>query len=142
MEFHTALKRAMECMGISDMKPKQIDAIKSFVSGRDTFVTLPTGYGKSIIFAILPLLFNFLRGEYAYLLYCLYIKFYTGTEGSIAVVVTPLISLMMDQGNKFTLRGIKTEFVGDAQRCEQAVEAVINQLVYISPESLLQNRRY
>ena len=52
---------------------------------------------------------------------------------------------MMDQRNKFTLRGIKTEFVGDAQRCEQAVEAVINgqvQLVYISPESLLQNRHY
>ena len=50
MEFHTALKSAMECMDISDMKPKQIDAIKSFVSSRDTFVTLPTGYGKSIIF--------------------------------------------------------------------------------------------
>ena len=73
MEFHTALKRAMECMGISDMKPKQIDAIKSFVSGRDTFVTLPTGYGKSIIFAILPLLFNFLCSEYAYLFYTVYI---------------------------------------------------------------------
>ena len=42
---------------------------------------------------------------------------------------------MMDERNKFTLRDIKTEFVGDAQRCEQAVEAVINgqvQLVYIS----------
>lgn len=43
------------------------------------------------------------------------------------------------------MRGIKTEFVGDAQTCEQAMEAVINgqvQLVYTSPESLLQNRRY
>ena len=49
MELHTALKRAMQCMGISDMKPKQIDAIKSFVSDRDTFVTLPTGYGKSLV---------------------------------------------------------------------------------------------
>ena len=76
MKFHTALKKAMECMGISDMKPKQIDAIKSFVSDRDTFVTLPTGYGKSIIFAILPLLFNFLRGEYAYLFYTVYIKIF------------------------------------------------------------------
>ena len=73
MEFHTALKKAMECMGISDMKPKQIDDIKSFVSGRDTFITLPTGYDNSIIFAILPLLFNFLHGEYAYLFYTVYI---------------------------------------------------------------------
>ena len=73
-------------------------------------------------------------------------QFYNaGIEGSIAVVVTPLISLMLDQKNRFTLRGIKTEFVGGAQTDEQAVEAVINgqvQLVYISPESLLQNRRY
>ena len=61
------------------------------------------------------------------------------------MVVTPLISLMLDQRNKFILRGITTEFVGDAQTNEQAVERVINgqvQLVYISPESLLQNRRY
>ena len=61
------------------------------------------------------------------------------------MVVTPLISLMLDQKNRFTLRGIKTEFVGGAQADEQAVEAVINgqvQLVYISPESLLQNHRY
>ena len=52
---------------------------------------------------------------------------------------------MLDQKNRFTLRGIKTEFVGGAQTDEQAVETVINgqaQLVYISPESLLQNRRY
>ena len=35
--------------------------------------------------------------------------------------------------------------MGDTQGYEQAVEAVINrqvQLVYINPESLLQNRRY
>lgn len=52
---------------------------------------------------------------------------------------------MLDQRNKFMLRGIATEFVGEAQTNERAVEAVINgqvQLVYISPESLLQNRRY
>jgi len=33
------------------------------MSGKDTFVSLPTGYGKSIIFAILPLLFDLLLGE-------------------------------------------------------------------------------
>ena len=70
---------------------------------------------------------------------------YVGVEGSIAVVVTPLISLMLDQRNKFILRGIITEFVGDAQTNERALEAVLNgqvQLVYISPESLLNNHRY
>ena len=61
------------------------------------------------------------------------------------MVVTPLISLMLDQRSKFILRGIITEFVGDAQTNERALEAVLNgqvQLVYISPESLLNNHRY
>ena len=49
MEFHATLKKAMECKGIQELKSKQIESIESFVSGRDTFVSLPTGYGKSVI---------------------------------------------------------------------------------------------
>ena len=49
MEFHATLKKAIECMGIQDMKSKQIESIESFLSGRDTSVSLPTGYGKSVI---------------------------------------------------------------------------------------------
>ena len=41
--------KVMEFMDIQELKPKQIELLKSFVSSRDTFV-LPTGYGKSIIF--------------------------------------------------------------------------------------------
>ena len=36
MEFHTTLKKAIECMGIQELKSKQIESIESFVSGRDT----------------------------------------------------------------------------------------------------------
>ena len=39
MEFHEALKKAMEHMGL---QPKQTEAIQSFVSGRDSFVSLPS----------------------------------------------------------------------------------------------------
>jgi len=38
-----------------DLRPLQL-------SGRDSVVTLPTGYGKSAIFAILPLLFDKMLG--------------------------------------------------------------------------------
>ena len=41
---------------------KQKEAIVAFVLGNDTFVSLPTGYGKSAIFAILPLVFDKLLG--------------------------------------------------------------------------------
>ena len=33
------------------------------MSGQDTFVILPTGYGKSIIYGILPMLFDFILGK-------------------------------------------------------------------------------
>ena len=59
----SSLNSAAHCMGIKELKPKQVEAVTTFVSGKDTFVSLPTGYGKSIIFAILPLLFDFLLGK-------------------------------------------------------------------------------
>lgn len=58
--------------------------------------------------------------------------------------MTPLISLMIDQKEKFIQRGLKVEFVG-GQSDELSVAAVLNgdiQLMYISPECLLLNRKY
>ena len=34
------------------LKEKQAEVIISFISGNDMFISLPTGYGKSIIFAV------------------------------------------------------------------------------------------
>jgi len=62
-----------------------------------------------------------------------------GISNSIVVVVTPLISLMLDQIHS---KRITVEFVEKAQKDEEAVLSVLNgrvQLVYISPESLLGN---
>ena len=36
------------------LKEKQLEAIISFLKGFDVFITLPTGYGKSIIYGLLP----------------------------------------------------------------------------------------
>ena len=52
---------------------------------------------------------------------------------------------MLDQKEKIGQKGLKVDFVGQAQHNEHALEAVINgqiQLVYISPESLLENKHY
>lgn len=70
---------------------------------------------------------------------------FIGCKGSIVVVVSPLTALMVDQKQKFLLRGISVEFVGQCQSDEAAVLSVIKgeiQLVYISPESLLCIRSY
>ena len=57
MEFHATLKKEIECMGIQELKSKQIESIESFVSGRDTFVSLPTGYG-SVILVVVSVVFQ------------------------------------------------------------------------------------
>ena len=44
------------------LKDKQIEAISAFVQGHDTFVSLPTGYGKSMIYALLPSVFDKIKG--------------------------------------------------------------------------------
>ena len=52
---------------------------------------------------------------------------------------------MVDQQAKFSLRGLKTEFVGEAQLNKEAEERVLRgevQLVYISPESILSNFKF
>ena len=45
-----------------DLKEKQLEAIQMFCSGNDVFVSLPTGYGKSMIYGLLPLVYNTLKG--------------------------------------------------------------------------------
>ena len=75
-------------------------AIESFVEGNDVLVILPTGYGKSLCFALLPLAFDYLRGE---------------ANTSIVICVSPLTSLMMEQKTRFSHRRLSAEFVGELQ---------------------------
>ena len=63
MELPRALEEASRDVGIAQLKPKQRKAIEAFVSGKDLFVSLPTGYGKSMIFAILPTLYDKIQGS-------------------------------------------------------------------------------
>lgn len=115
--------------GIESFKDKQDEALRAFLSGRDTFVSLPTGYGKSAIYAALPLICDRLLDR----------------RGSIVVCVSPLTSLMINQKSKFTRTGISTEFVGELQTDEHAVARVLKgeiQLVFISPENIICNTRF
>ena len=45
------------------------------------------------------------------------------------MVVTPLIALMIDQKDKLSKRGIRVEFVGEAQDNDAAVLAVLKSLL-------------
>ena len=61
-KVNDAIKQAAEKMSLYPLKPKQFEAIRTFMSGKDTFVSLPTGYGRSAIYAVLPFAFDCLLG--------------------------------------------------------------------------------
>ncbi len=58
-----AISDSTRQLGIESLKDKQLEAVLKFVEGHDIFVSLPTGYGKSIIYAVLPLVFDKLKGN-------------------------------------------------------------------------------
>ena len=64
MDLSHALDEAVKEAGFTLLKTKQEEVLKVFISGKDTFVALPTGYGKSIIFTILSSVINKLKGMF------------------------------------------------------------------------------
>ena len=60
-----SVERGLELLGISStLKPQQMQALESFTRGRDTFVNLPTGFGKSVIFQLAPLCVDYVKVRY------------------------------------------------------------------------------
>ena len=63
MDMETAVRESARDLGYDKLKDKQKEAVMSILQGNDTFVSLPTGYGKSIIFAMLPGAFDKYKGK-------------------------------------------------------------------------------
>ncbi len=127
--------QAVEKLKYAQATERQTEVIREFVLGRDVFVNLPTGSGKSLCYAALPFVFDALRETSGLV----------GTFHSIVVVVSPLQSIMEDQVRKYTDRGVTAAFIGKAQKDECVRTAVFNgeyQLVYMSPEAMLLNLRW
>ena len=89
-----AISAACSTTGLASLKAKQHEVISKFVGGH-VFISLPTGYGKSLCYALLSLVFDYLRGI---------------DRGSIVMCVSPFTSLMMEQSEKFTTQGVSSVF--------------------------------
>ena len=51
-EIDHATEYALGQLGYASLKEKQKEALTAFVRGSDTFVSLPTGYGKSLCYIL------------------------------------------------------------------------------------------
>lgn len=105
--------------GYKEFRPLQEDIIKSVLDGRDTLGLMPTGGGKSITFQVPTL----------------------AMEG-LAIVVTPIVSLMKDQVDNLISRHIKAVYLHaglTASEHRKAIEKCRNgkcKFLYVSPERL------
>lgn len=124
-----AIEKAVEQLGYSSLTSEQHSAVSQFLAGKDVFVSLPTGAGKSLCYLVLPLAFDYLRGT---------------TRKSIIIVVSPLKSLMEDQVARFCSRGVMSVCVGidSSVQVDQDVANGRYQVVFFSPEAMLTNLKW
>lgn len=116
---------------LTGFRSNQLAAINATLSGKDVFVLMPTGGGKSLIYQ-LPAIVQ------------------SGKTKGITVVISPLLSLMQDQVDHLIALGIVAININSETSAEQKrmlfdqlrsphVEELI-QLLYITPEMLAKSQ--
>ena len=116
----TPEKVLQQVFGFDGFRPMQEAVITSVLAGRDNFVIMPTGGGKSLCYQIPALL-----------------------SSGVAIVVSPLISLMQDQVNALQANGISAAYYNSSLQPSEARQTLAKlhhnalSLFYIAPESLM-----
>jgi len=113
-------QRLKQYFGHDAFRPGQQEIIEQTLCGRDAFVLMPTGGGKSLTYQLPALLLP-----------------------GLTVVISPLIALMHDQVDQLRANGIAATFINsslDSLERSQRERAALNgrvKLLYVAPERLL-----
>ena len=120
-EIVTDLPRILEqYWGYHSFRPLQREAMEAVLSGRDSLLVLPTGGGKSLCFQAPAV-----------------------ASDGLAVVVSPLISLMKDQVDTLVGNGVPAACYNSSLPSEQKSEVARGvrdgryRLLYVAPERLV-----
>ncbi len=106
--------------GYTSFRPLQQEAMEAVLAGRDSIVVLPTGGGKSLCFQA-PAVVN----------------------SGLAVIVSPLISLMKDQVDTLVGNGVAAALYNSSLSPSEKADVVAGlrqgryRLLYVSPERLV-----
>lgn len=105
--------------GYSSFRKGQEEMVDCLLSGRDALGIMPTGAGKSICYQVPAIML-----------------------GGVAIVVSPLISLMKDQVNSLVQQGVKAAYINrsltDTQYDKVLKNAALGsyKIIYVAPERL------
>jgi ATP-dependent DNA helicase RecQ len=106
--------------GYTAFRPLQREAMQSILDGRDSLVVLPTGGGKSLCFQAPALV-----------------------SDGVALVISPLISLMKDQVDTLVTNGVQAASYhsaldpADRGRVADGIRRGAYRLLYVAPERLV-----
>ncbi len=115
-----ARARLKSVFGYDDFRPGQAEIIAAVLAGEPVLAVMPTGSGKSMCYQLPAVL-----------------------DGSLTVVVSPLIALMRDQVQQMRLLGVAAATLNsqnDAAENAQTRRALRDgelRLLFVSPERLL-----
>jgi ATP-dependent DNA helicase RecQ len=108
-----------ELFGYSQFRGNQEVVIKNILSGRNTFVIMPTGAGKSLCYQLPAMI-----------------------QEGLAIVISPLIALMKNQVDSLNAYGINARFLNstlskaEITRLKKDCTTGAVKLLYVAPESL------
>jgi ATP-dependent DNA helicase RecQ len=105
--------------GYTSFRPLQREAMDAVVAGRDSLLVLPTGGGKSLCFQAPALVRN-----------------------GLALVISPLISLMKDQVDTLVTNGVPAAYLNSAMSSDDRAQVMAGlregryRLLYVAPERI------
>jgi len=108
-----------EIFGYGNFRGNQEIVIKNILGGRNTFVIMPTGAGKSLCYQLPAMI-----------------------KDGLAIVISPLIALMKNQVDQLNAYGINARFLnstlskGEITRLKKECITGAVKLLYVAPESL------
>ena len=117
----------VEALGYTEVKKEQKEAV--VVDKEDVFVCLPTGYGKSLCYYCIPVLFDKIQKR--------------SVPWSLIIIVSPLVALMKDQVFSLNKRGLKVIAVtADSTDDITCVMKGKYQYILTTPEILLCSKNW
>ena len=120
VEVESNIKKTLkEVFGYNQFRGKQEQIITNILEGKDTFVIMPTGAGKSLCYQLPAVM-----------------------KDGTAIVISPLIALMKNQVDQLNMLGLNAKFMNstlsksEMNRVKRETISGDVKLLYVAPESL------